>query len=71
MINSQTARGAAQPQKPSYDQMPASMHNLRAYVPYVLIAPEPGKTKRRKQAINPSTLKAFDWNNPADFVTLK
>jgi RecA-family ATPase len=71
MINSQTARGAAQPQKPSYDQMPASMHNLRAYVPYVLIAPEPGKTKWRKQAINPSTLKAFDWNNPADFVTLK
>ena len=70
MINSQTARGAAQPQKPSYSKVPASMRSLRAYVPYELIAPLPGKTKWRKQAINPRTLNAFDWNNTSDYVTL-
>ena len=70
MINSQTARGAAQPQKPSYSKVPASMRSLRDYVPYELIAPLPGKTKWRKQAINPRTLNAFDWNNTSDYVTL-
>lgn len=70
MTNSQTAWEAAQPQNPSYDQIPASMRDLRVYVPYILMAPEAGKTKWRKQAINPRTLKAYDWNNPADYVTL-
>jgi RecA-family ATPase len=70
MINSQTVRGAAHPQKPSYGSIPASMRSLRVYVPYKLIAPNPGKTKWRKQAVNPRTLKAFDWNNPSDYVTL-
>ena len=70
MTNSQTAWEAAQPQNPSYDQIPASMRDLRVYVPYKLMAPEAGKTKWRKQAINPRTLKAYDWNNPADYVTL-
>ncbi len=70
MINSQTARGAAQPQKPSYKSIPEGMRSLRAFVPYELKPPLPGKTKWRKQAINPRTLKAYDWNNPADYVTL-
>ena len=70
MTNQQTACGAAHPQKPSYGSIPTSMRSLRAYVPYKLITPEPGKAKWRKQAVNPRTLKAFDWNNCSDYVTL-
>lgn len=70
MTNQKTAWGAAHPQKPSYGSIPASMRSLKAYVPYKLIEPTPGKAKWRKQAVNPRTLKAFDWNNCSDYVTL-
>jgi RecA-family ATPase len=69
MINSQSAMGAAQPQKPNYDSIPAEMRSLKAYVPYKLKPPLPGKNKSRKQAVNPRTLKEYDWNNPSDYVT--
>lgn len=69
MINSQSAMGAAQPQKPSYGSIPAEMRSLKAYVPYKLKPPLPGKTKVRKQAVNPRTLKEYDWNNTSDYIT--
>lgn len=70
MTNLQTAVGILLPQKPTYALIPALMRSLRAFVPYSLIPPSDGKSKWRKQAINPKTCKALDWNNPADFVTL-
>jgi RecA-family ATPase len=71
MFNLAMARGAAQPQKPTYTLIPEPMRLLKAFVPYKLIPPKEGKSKWRKQAINPRTCSAFDWNNPADFVTLE
>jgi RecA-family ATPase len=54
----------------SYASIPTQMRALRAYVPYILMPSKKGDGKQRKQAINPRTLKALDWNNPQDFVTL-
>ncbi|QWD71589.1 AAA family ATPase [Polynucleobacter sp. UB-Raua-W9] len=69
MSNSKTDVGAVRLKKPSYDSIPESMRPLKAFVPYKLVPPVDGKSKWRKQAINPRTYKATDWNNPNDFVT--
>ena len=70
MTNLHAVEGVLLTQKPTYASIPTSMRSLRAFVPYLLIPTTDGKSKWRKQAINPKTCKAVDWNNPADFVTM-
>jgi len=70
MTNLHAVEGVLLIQKPTYASIPPSIRSLRAFVPYSLIPTTDGKSKWRKQAINPKTCKAGDWNNPVDFVTL-
>lgn len=70
MTNLHAVEGVLLTQKPTYASIPTSMRSLRAFVPYLLIPTTDGKSKWRKQAINPKTCKAGDWNNPVDFVTM-
>ena len=70
MNNSQTVIGVADLQKPSYDLIPNVMRSLRVFILYTLKSPKLGQSNRGKQAINPRTCQAKDWNNSDDFVTL-
>lgn len=71
MTHLRTAVDVARLHKPSYSSIPSQISCLKAFVPYVLLPSERAGGKVRKQAINPRTGKANDWNNPSDYVSLK
>lgn len=64
----ESACGASLASKPTYAGIPDEFRRLRVFIPFKLIT-EVGKAKKRKQAVNPRTLKEGDWNNPNDFVS--
>jgi RecA-family ATPase len=67
----QKAVVASHPQQPSYASIPTQIALLKAFVLYQLIPSDKVGGKQRKQAINPRTGKAANWNNQDDYVTLE